>query len=155
VTAWESAGRLLAEFLEARHRWLSEVDGHLRAIIRRRYPGCRSGTSAGGCCGGLLMTSVCPSPLPIRLRNSGARSRPDASNGTHARDGHHCFPYVRMLGSETARQERRSVFSKSPIATAWVIALRAVVLLVFESRASIGRVATPCAPFQIGRDDAQ
>ena len=37
-----------------------------------------------------------------------------------------------MLGSETAHWERRSVFFRRPIATAWVIALRVVDLLVFE-----------------------
>ena len=47
-----------------------------------------------------------------------------------------------MLGSETAHWERRSVFFRRPIATAWVTALRVVDLLVFESRASLARVAT-------------
>ena len=37
-----------------------------------------------------------------------------------------------MLGSETAQSERRSVFFRRPIATAWAIALRVVDLLVFE-----------------------
>src|SRR5258708_228787 len=42
--------------------------------------------------------------------------------------------------------ERRLVFWRRPIATAWVIALRVVGLLVFESRASIARVATHLPP---------
>src|SRR5215813_14603027 len=49
---------------------------------------------------------------------------------------------VKTLGSETAQEERRSIFSRRPISTAWAIALRVVDLLVFESRASIARVAT-------------
>ena len=46
------------------------------------------------------------------------------------------------MGSETAQSERRSVFSRRPIASARAIALRVVALLVFDSRASIARVAT-------------
>src|SRR5262245_21496027 len=42
--------------------------------------------------------------------------------------------YVKMLGSETERDGRRSVFSRRPIATARAIALRVVDLLVFELR---------------------
>ena len=44
-----------------------------------------------------------------------------------------------MLGSETAQEKRRSIFSRRPMSTARVIALRVVDLLVFESRASIAR----------------
>src|SRR5262249_46120431 len=53
---------------------------------------------------------------------------------------------VKTLGSETAQEERRSIFSRRPISTARVIALRVVDLLVFESRASIARVATHLPP---------
>jgi hypothetical protein len=48
-----------------------------------------------------------------------------------------------MIGSDTAQQQRRSVFLRRPIATARAIALRVVDLLVFDSRASVSRVATP------------
>src|SRR5262245_6579626 len=51
-----------------------------------------------------------------------------------------------MLGSETAQEERRSIFSTRPISTARLIALRVVDLLVFESRANIARVATHLPP---------
>jgi len=50
-----------------------------------------------------------------------------------------------MLGSETAQEERRSIFSRRPISTARVIALRVVDLLVFELRASICESSDPSA----------
>jgi len=59
-----------------------------------------------------------------------------------------------MLGSETAQEERRSIFSRRPISTARVIALRVVDLLVFESRASIASSDTSAATFRNRLEDS-
>ena len=42
------------------------------------------------------------------------------------------FPVGQNVGERDSAAERRSVFFRRPIATAWVIALRVVDLLVFE-----------------------